>query len=86
MNLTVLYEKIASLPPSLLPKVERYVDSLPTMGDERDDVSVNRDDHDWQRPFYYANGQKTFITDPDHDWSATLYDENGKKFIPKPGA
>jgi len=27
--MTTLYEKIAKLPPSLLPKVERFVDSLP---------------------------------------------------------
>ena len=30
MNLTLLYEKIATLPPSLIPVVERFVDSLPT--------------------------------------------------------
>jgi len=85
MNLTVLYEKIASLPPSLLPKVECFVDSLSTMGDGADNVSNDSDDHDGEKPFYYANGQKTYISDPDHNWSVALYDENGKKVHPQPG-
>ena len=87
MNLTVLYEKIASLPPSLLPKVERYVDSLPIAEDEwNKPKSDDTDDHDReQKPLYDKHGNRVHISAPDHDWSTPLYDENGKKIHPQPG-
>jgi len=80
--MTTLYEKIARLPPSLLPKVERFVDSLPATEDgECGDCIVP----DWDRPLFYKNGQRTSVLDPDHDWRAPLYDEKGKKIHPQPG-
>ena len=38
--MTLLYEKIAMLPPTLLPMAEDFVDSLPMTDGSRDDLSV----------------------------------------------
>jgi len=54
--MTALYEKIAKLPPSLLPKVERFVDSLPKVNENWDDS--NDADPDWSKPLYDENGKK----------------------------
>ena len=43
MSLTELYDKIAKLPPSMLPKVERFVDSLPTSGKKGWDGTMYED-------------------------------------------
>ena len=40
--MSTLYEKITSLPPSLLPKVERFIDSLPLSGNSWNDFDSNR--------------------------------------------
>ena len=45
MSLAQLYEKIATLPPSQLPKLERFVDLLPVAVDGWDDDWD--DDPDW---------------------------------------
>ena len=55
-TMTALYEKIARLPPSLLPKVERFVDSLPQANENWDDS--NDADPDWSKPLYDENGKK----------------------------
>ena len=52
--MTTLYEKIARLPPSLLPKVERFVDWLPTADD---DWEAEYDDPDWGPPSLDENGK-----------------------------
>jgi len=83
--MTTLYEKIANLPPSLLPKVERFVDSLPMAEGESEDECKDTTYPDWGRPLFYANGKRTSTLDPNHDWKAPLYDENGKKIHPKAG-
>ena len=56
--MTTLYEKIAQLPPSLLPKVERFVDRLPTMDDD-DWIwdGEEYDDPDWGPPPLDENGK-----------------------------
>jgi hypothetical protein len=46
--MTTLYEKIAKLPPSLLPRVERFVDSLPANDGEWDELDYS--DPDWGPP------------------------------------
>ena len=76
-----LEEKIAALPPSLLPKLERFVDSLPTANEKRDDLGDLG--FDWSKPLYDENGKKvhpqpgcmkgTFVMhdnffEPDEDW------------------
>jgi hypothetical protein len=59
MNLTVLYEKIASLPPSLLPVVEQFVDSLPTENERGvSSWEGNHDDPDWGPPPVDENGKR----------------------------
>ena len=79
--MTALYEKIANLPPALLPKVERFIDSLPPTNGEWDEYDY--DDPDWGPPPVDENGKpihpkagcmKGFITmndnffEPDDDW------------------
>ena len=72
--MTTLYDKIANLPPELLPKVEHFVDSLPEM------------DGEWELPpVYDANGKRVDLYDDDGDWEQPLYDVNGKKIHPQPG-
>ena len=39
-TMTLLYEKIAMLPPSLLPMVEHFVDSLPMTDGSWDDLGM----------------------------------------------
>ncbi|MCL2304760.1 MAG: DUF2281 domain-containing protein [Planctomycetaceae bacterium] len=78
---SALYEKIAKLPPSLLPKVERFVDSLPKANENWDDS--NDADPDWSKPLYDENGKKVHpqpgcmkgmiimkdnFFEPDDDW------------------
>jgi len=78
--MTALYEKIANLPPSLLPKVERIVDVLSTAPDDWD---ISNYDPDWGPPPLDENGEpvhpkagcmKGFVTmndnffEPDEDW------------------
>ena len=53
--MTALYDKIASLPPSLLPKVEHFIDSLQTSVDTWDDLDY--DDPDWGPPPVDENGK-----------------------------
>ena len=84
MNLTVLYEKIASLPPSLLPMVEHFVDTIQTKK-ERQMASweTNYEDPDWGPLPVDENGKRihpqpgcmkgTFVMhdnffEPDDDW------------------
>ena len=58
--MTMLHEKIAKLPPSLLPKVERFVDSLPTAEVNGDDLGWddwNYVDPDWGPPPVDENGK-----------------------------
>ena len=59
--MTTLYEKIAMLPPSLLPKVEHFVDSLTIAEDDWDDWDslddLDDDDVDWEGPVYDENGK-----------------------------
>ena len=79
--MTVLHEKIAHLPPSLLPKVERFVDSLQVAGDDWDEW--NNDDPHWGPPPLDENGEPVHPTfgcmkgvvtmndhffEPDDDW------------------
>ena len=52
--MTALYEKIAKLPPSLLPELERFVDMLPR-GNNWDN---KLDNLEWQVPFVDENGKK----------------------------
>ena len=57
---TLLYEKIAKLPPALLPRLERIVDSLPTMDDGGDDLDFwddLYDEPDWGPPPLDENGK-----------------------------
>ena len=54
--MSTLYEKIAML--SLLPKVERSVDSLPTKEDDWDSLDDLDDDNiDWEGPVFDENGK-----------------------------
>ena len=55
MNLATLYEKIATLPPALLPKLERYIDSLPTTDGGWDTTDYT--DPDWGPPPVDENGK-----------------------------
>jgi hypothetical protein len=79
--MTALYEKIANLPPSLLPKVERFVDSLPIEDNGWDAIEYY--ESDWGPPPVDENGErihpkagcmKGFVTmndnffEPDEDW------------------
>jgi len=76
-NMTALYEKIANLPPSLLPKVEDFIDTLSTVDD----------DPDWELPLYDKDGKKVHpkagcmkgviimndnFFEPDDDWDEYL--------------
>ena len=56
MSLTLLYEKIASLPPAQLPKLKRFVDSLPVTVDDWNDDDWD-DDPDWGPPPVDENGK-----------------------------
>ena len=75
--MTALYEKIANLPPSLLPKVERFIDTLQTVDN----------DPDWELPLYDKDGKKVHpqpgclkgliimndnFFEPDDDWDEYL--------------
>ena len=82
--MTTLYEKIAKLPPSLLPKVERFVDRLPTTDGEQKDECTEFCCREGAWPLFDKNGNRVHFG-PDHDWRAPLYDENGKKIHPKAG-
>jgi hypothetical protein len=77
---TLLYEKIAKLPPSLLPRLERMIDSLPTTDNELDGVD---DEAYWHLPLYDKDGKKVHpkagclkglivmkdnYFEPDEDW------------------
>jgi len=61
MSLTALYEKIATLPPTALPKVECLVDALATtddcLDDEWDDEYDINADPDWGPPPLDENGK-----------------------------
>jgi len=51
--MTTLYEKLINLPPSLLPRVEHFVDSLPLSADHWDDFDwngIDGGDPDWGPP------------------------------------
>ena len=52
---TQLLEKIAKLPPALLPAVERFVDSLPTPDGKREDKYSMPN---WDLPRYDKDGKK----------------------------
>jgi len=84
MSLNMLYEKIASLPPSLLPMVEQFIDTLPL--EKKQDLAAwegSYEDPDWGPPPVDKNGKRihpqpgcmkgTFIMhdnffEPDDDW------------------
>ena len=83
--MTALYEKIANLPPSLLPKVERFVDSLPITDNGWDEYEYY--EPDWGPPPVDENGErihpqagcmKGVVTmhdnffEPDDDWEDYL--------------
>ena len=55
MNLATLYEKIATLPPALLPKLERFIDSFPRVDNSWDAVYYT--DPDWGPPPVDENGK-----------------------------
>ena len=58
MSLNRLYEKIAALPPSQLPKLERFVDLLPATTDDWNDHWNDEDnDSDWEPPPLDENGK-----------------------------
>jgi hypothetical protein len=44
MSMTSLHRKIDLLPPTLLPTVEHFIDSLPMMYENRDDIVVHNKD------------------------------------------
>jgi hypothetical protein len=58
--MTMLQEKIASLPPSLLPMVEDFIDSLPLTEEGWDDWEGY--DPKWEAPLYDENGKKIHPT------------------------
>jgi hypothetical protein len=79
-DMTALSEKIANLPPSLLPKVEHFIDHISKAPDDRDCWHYGRD---WGPPPVDENGEpvhpkfgcmKGFATmndnffEPDDDW------------------
>ena len=86
--MTVLHEKIANLPPSLLPKVEHFIDSLPTTVDDWDSDDLDcYDDPDWGPPPLDENGKPVHpqpgcmkdviimhdnFFEPDDDWEDYL--------------
>ena len=58
--MVTLYEKIANLPPSLLPKVEHYIDALPTTAGGWDSMGIDNfdgGDPDWGQPPVDENGK-----------------------------
>ncbi|MDR0328962.1 MAG: hypothetical protein LBI05_11770 [Planctomycetaceae bacterium] len=59
--MTTLYEKIAQLPPSLLPRVEHFVDSLPTAEEDWNDWDEEdyKEYLEWGTPLYDENGKKS---------------------------
>jgi hypothetical protein len=84
--MTTLYDKIAQLPPSLLPRVEHFVDSLPTTGDAWDEEDYG-EYLEWEAPLYDENGEKIHpqpgclkdvivmhdnFFEPDDDWEEYL--------------
>jgi hypothetical protein len=55
--MTALYEKISALPPSLLPMVERYIDSLPTTVPNRESPSAGENSKPKRRQAGFMKGQ-----------------------------